>query len=179
MDYIDLENLIEQSEQYLSSCTEKARRQFGVGGYARFEYDLFRNEIWWSDCSGPKVRGKLTIVGSFSNKSETWLWAWDNPHFREVELGPIDKVRDFGDRERITKLTEPKWVCDEAAAWQMTSISARLLEAQGAYRATSGANALFLLFDHLEFIPDEEITPYLPLKRPNQTGESDTSVSPE
>jgi hypothetical protein len=75
MDYTEYETLIEQSTEYLRACNEKASLYFGIGNYARYEYDLFRNEIWWSDTSGPKVRGKLTIVGSFSIRSDTWLWA--------------------------------------------------------------------------------------------------------
>lgn len=165
MDYTDFEKLIEQSTQYLQNCIERAKRLFGIGDYARYEYDLFRNEIWWSSHSGPKVRGKVTIVGSWSTQSNTWLWAWANPHFKDVKLGPIDKVREFGESEDITKLVEPKWDADEVDGWEMTSISARLLEAQGAYRSPGDKGCLFLLYDGLEFIPEEELGPYMPLKR--------------
>jgi hypothetical protein len=168
MDYTEFGKLIEQSTEYLRACNEKASRQFGIGDYARYEYDLFQNEIWWSDTSGPKVRGRLTIVGSFSSKSETWLWAWANPHFKDVEIGPINKVREFGEHEEITKLTESKWDADEVDGWEMTSISGRLLEAQGAYRSPSESGELFMLYDHLEFIPEEEMNRYLPLKRAEQ-----------
>ena len=170
MDYTDFEKLIEQSAEYLRACNERASRQFGIGDYARYEYDLFQNEIWWSDTSGPKVRGKLTIVGSFSSKSETWLWAWANPHFKDVEIGPIDRVREFGEREELAKLTESKWDADEVDGWEMTSISGRLLEAQGAYRSLSESGGLFMLYDHLEFIPEKEIARYLPLKPSEQVG---------
>ena len=50
----------------------------------------------------------MTIVGSISTKSDTWLWSWANPHFKDVEIGSICDVRDFGEREGITKLTEEK-----------------------------------------------------------------------
>jgi hypothetical protein len=48
----------------------------------------------------------------------------------------------------------------------MTSVSARLLEAQGAYRSPSASGGLFLLCDGLEFIPDDDKLHYRPLKRP-------------
>lgn len=172
MDYIEFENLLQQSTEYLRASNKKASREFGIGDYARYEYDLFQNEIWWSDASGPKVRGKLTIVGSFSSTSETWLWAWANPHFADVEVGPIDKVREFGEREHLMKLSESKWEADEVSGWEMTSISARLLEAQGAYRSPGSSGALFLLYDNLEFIPLEEMQRYMPLKRVEQDADA-------
>lgn len=118
-----------------------------------------------SDVEDPKVRAKVPIVGSISSKSDTWLWSWANPHFNEVEIGPICAVRDFGVREGITKLTEEKWTADEGDGWEMTSVSARLLEAQGAYISPSASGGLFLLYDGLEFIPEEEKQGYRPLKR--------------
>jgi hypothetical protein len=47
----------------------------------------------------------------------------------------------------------------------MTSVSARLLEAQGGYRSPNKLGALFLLFNELAFIDEEERGAYLPLKR--------------
>lgn len=166
MEYTEFESFIAQATEYLRTAIEKNKRLFGIGDYSRFEYDLFRNDIWWSDADDPKVRAKVTIVGSISTKSDSWLWSWANPHFKEVEIGPICGVRDFGEREGITKLTEEKWAADEVDGWEMTSVSARLLEAQGAYKSPSASGGLFLLYDGLEFIPDEDKQHYRPLKRP-------------
>lgn len=165
MTYTEFEKLIEDSTAYLHACNEKASRNFGIDGFARYEYDLFQNEIWWSDADGPKVRAKVTIVGSLSTKSRTWLWSWANPHFDDVEIGPINRVRQFGEWEGVSKLVEQKWEADEVDAWEMTSVSGRLLESQGAYRSPDASGSLFLLYDQLEFIPESEMDRYLPLKR--------------
>lgn len=165
MEYTDFESLINQATEYLRSANEKNNRLFGIDGYSRYEYDLFRNEIWWSDRDDPKVRAKVTIVGSISTKSDTWLWSWANPHFKDVEIGPIFAVRDFGERECIRKLIEEKWAANEVDGWEMTSVSARLLEAQGAYKSPHADGGLFLLYDGLEFIPEEEKYDYRPRKR--------------
>jgi len=143
MEYTEFESFIEQATEYLRSANDKNKRLFGIDDYARCEYDLFRNEIWWSDLNDPKVRAKVTIVGSISTKSDTWLWAWANPHFKDVEIGAIAAVSGFGEREGITKLTEEKWSAEEVDGWEMTSVSARLLEAQGAYRSPSDSGGLF------------------------------------
>jgi len=168
MEYTDFEDFVEQATNYLKAANERNNRLFGIGDYARYEYDLYKNEIWWSDSDDPKVRGKITIIGSISTKSDTWLWSWANPHFDVVERGPIHLVREFGEREAIAKLTDEKWPADEVDGWEMTSISSRLLEAQGAYRSPSESGGLFLIYDGLQFIPDDEKDFYRPLKRAEQ-----------
>ncbi len=165
MEFIEFESFIRQSTDYLKNCNEKAIRFFGLGGYGRYEYDLFQNEIWWSDDGDPKVRAKLIIVGSISTQSNTWLWAWANPHFDDVKGDAIAVVRDFGEKNGLQKLVEAKWPGDQIDGWEMTSISARLLEAQGAYYSPNDNGGLFLLFDGLEFIPEEDKTRYKPLKK--------------
>jgi hypothetical protein len=175
MTYTEFEKFIKESTAYLRACNDRANLSFGIGEYARYEYDLFRNEIWWSDSEGAKVRGKVTVVGSWSSKSDTWLWAWANPHFNDVEIGPIDQVRSFGEQEEIPKLTEQKWEAEEVDGWEMTSVSARLLESQGAYRSPDSSGSLFLLYDHLELIPKNDMERYKPLKRSDQAGPAQSS----
>jgi hypothetical protein len=168
MTYTEFEKLIEKSTAYLQACNDRANRDFGIGDYSRYDCDLTRNEIWWSNTEGPRVRAKLTIVGSWSTSSDTWLWAWANPHLSGVEIGQIDKVRSFGEDEGITKLTERKWEAEEVDGWEMTSVAARLLESQGAYRTPNRSGSLFLLYDNLEFIPEDERLRYLPFKKSEQ-----------
>ncbi|MCX6952424.1 MAG: hypothetical protein NTV51_09700 [Verrucomicrobia bacterium] len=165
MTYPEYEAFLAESTAYLKARIENAKAQFGIGEFPRFEYDLYRGEIWWSEADDPKVRARVTVVGSISTKTNTWLWSWGNPHFSDIILGDIDKVRAFGEAEAVTKLYERKWAAEEVDGWEMTAIAARLLEAQGAYRPPSQSGFLFLLYDRLEPIPAAEREKYLPLKR--------------
>jgi hypothetical protein len=168
MDYPQFEKLVEQSVSYLTACNAKACRLYGIGDYPRYEYDLHRGEMWWSEGADPKVRARVTIVGTLGSDPPTWLWSWANSHFDRLELGPIDKVRQFGEEEEIPKLTDPQWEAEEADGWEMAAVAARLLESQGAYRSPGSTCQMFLLFDGLEFIPEEEKSRYLPLRRPEE-----------
>ncbi len=165
MTYPEYEAFSREATEYLKARIEHAKVRFGIGGLPRYEYDLFRGEIWWSEVGSPKIRARVTVVGSISTKSNTWFWAWANPHFSDVILGDIEKVRALGEAESITKLTQEKWEADEVDGWEMTAIAARLLEAQGAYRSPGENGFLFLLYDGLEMIPESEIERYMPLKK--------------
>lgn len=162
MNCLEYENFLSEATDYLRSRSDQANAQFDVGRLPRYDCDLSRGEIWWNDVDAPKVRARITLVGSISTVSNTWLWSWANSHFADVPLGDIELVRKFGEVESIAKLTEPKWKADEVDGWEMTAIAARLLEAQGAYRPPGKNGFLFLLYDRLEPIPEAERGRYLP-----------------
>ncbi|MDB6079731.1 MAG: hypothetical protein JWO82_3478 [Akkermansiaceae bacterium] len=164
MDYTEYEELVAQATAYLKAANTKVNRFFGIGDCAFYQYDLRNREIWWSDPGVPKVRAQVTIVGSTSAESDTWMWSWANPHLQDVDIGPIAQVREFGADAGIAKLTDPTWPGTEDDAWEMTAIASRLLEAEGAYRSPGKNGSLFLLYDNPEFIPEEERAKYLPKK---------------
>lgn len=165
MTYLKYEAFRSESTDYLKARIEHAKARFGIGDFSRYEYDLFRGEIWWGEVGAPNIRGRVTVVGSLSTKSGTWLWSWANPRFSDVPLGEIRNVREFGSKEAIAKLTDAKWNAEEVDGWEMTAIAARLLEAEGAYRSPSETGFLFLLYDRLEHIPVADIDHYMPLQK--------------
>lgn len=169
MTFPEFETFVSESNDYLKARIEHAKAEFGIGDLPRYEYDLYRGEIWWSEVGAPKVRGRVMVVGTISTKSNTWLWSWANPHFADVRLGDIDKVRAFGEAGGITKLIDQKWDADEVDGWEMTSISARLLEAEGAYRSPSEMGFVFMLYDRLERIPPADLERYMPVTRSEVT----------
>ncbi|MFI0485696.1 DUF6882 domain-containing protein [Actinomadura sp. 9N215] len=56
---------------------------------------------------GRTLRG-LTVLGSFSNLSQTWLWTWDNPSWDQdlPALAGLRTIRDFGERHQIPELVK-------------------------------------------------------------------------
>jgi len=159
MNHDTFEHLVEQSTDYVRACNKRAVKRFGLGSYERYEFDLRRGEIWWSNPDGPQVRAKVTLAGTTSRETDTWLWAWANPHFNEIDIGPIAEVREFGEEEGIAKLTKARWTAGEIDGWEMAAVAARLLEEQGVYHAP-GEVSLYLLFHNLEFIPGAELEAY-------------------
>jgi hypothetical protein len=68
------------------------------------------------------------------NAAELWLWAWANPHLEPEIWRSIVEVRQFGEAHTIEQLTTPKWQADSVDGWEMTSVSAYILQAKGVYR---------------------------------------------
>jgi hypothetical protein len=151
--------LISDSTEYLRSRVDRAREAFGIGEFERYDYDLPTRRFWWSNAGVPQVEARVIIVGSISSTSNTWLWSWANPHFDDVRNPDIERVREYGIEHGIPPLIESKWTADEVDGWEMTSVSARLLESEAVYRSPSRSGGLFLLLDGLKrVIPNEGIT---------------------
>jgi hypothetical protein len=86
------------------------------------------------------------VVGSISTTSNTWLWSWANPSILESVKKDIHLVRQFGDKHKLEELTEEKWEADELDGWAMTNVTAKLLNAKGAYRCPNENGAMFVVF---------------------------------
>jgi hypothetical protein len=96
-----------------------------------------------------RVVADVQFVGSISSRSGTGLWAWDNPTVSTGMTRAVQRVRRFGERRGIRRLTEAKWPADEVDGWEMTSIAARLTGAEGAYRSPEANGATFLLLTNV------------------------------
>ncbi|PZR24797.1 MAG: hypothetical protein DI535_20865 [Citrobacter freundii] len=138
--------LSDKAYDYLREKQQNCQSVFKLGDYKRWYYDQVTGVLTFSDNEADKLRIDFEDVGSFSLKSNTWLWAWDNPHVQEKVRSEITMVRDFGQARNFELLTTPQWEAEEPDAWQMTAIAAYLMQAKGAYRAPSSNGQLYSFF---------------------------------
>jgi hypothetical protein len=61
------------------------------------------------------------------------------------------EVREFGRKNRISKLTKAKWNAEETDGWEMTGIAAKVLQAKGAYRTPN--EVVFMVFTQIGWAP--------------------------
>lgn len=145
------ENLVDDAMAELQEKQDKLSATFLSKKYERFDVDIAKRTFWWSDNGVPKVRADVTVVGSYSENSKSWLWAWANPGFDGVDIGEIDKVREIGEEYEIDELSEAKMEYDEDPGWTLTALAAKFLEAQGAYRCPTKSGGLYLLLDNMRY----------------------------
>ncbi len=149
MDYV---TLVTQAHEYLSSQQEQNERDFSLSKYPRYDWDQDTGEIIFSENGEPKVVAKVQFVGDVSTISGTWLWAWANPTVNENLKQGVLKVKLYGEENDIRKLTESKWKADEVDGWEMTSITALLLNAKGAYKSPDEHGAMFMIFTDIQWV---------------------------
>jgi len=146
----------EQANEALVEINEMAKRDYKLGTWQHWAYDLEACTLTFSNDGVPRVVATIQAVGSTSNNSGTWMWGWANSSLPTEATIQLDRVKRFGERENLSKLTEPKYVGDEELGWEMAAIANRILKGKGVYRCPSEKGALFLVFTDLCFIDTDK-----------------------
>lgn len=149
----EIDTLIEMSHEYLTAEMEKVKSKYRLNEYERFDWDLDNQSLVFSDSGIPKVIAKIQFVGSFSNRSNTWLWSWGNSTINSKAKAKINRVREYGKSHNLAKLIKAKWAAEEVDGWEMTSITAKILQAKGAYCAPDENGAAFVIFEDIYWAP--------------------------
>jgi hypothetical protein len=139
--------LAAESAEYLEERHDSLDAAFGLDSLAHAEWSQETGRITFADTVGatPEVVADIQFVGSVSKKDGTWLWAWDNPSIRDERKDAARRVRAYGERYGIRRLTEAQWPAAEKDGWEMAAIAVRVLDARGVYRTEDADSFTFLL----------------------------------
>src|SRR5271157_1194218 len=144
------DEFVRESYDYLNRVQDAAKRDFTLGSYERFDWDQGKGTLTFSDKRVPKVIAQVEFVGSISNRTKTWLWSWDNATILPSVKEHITEVRRFGELHGLRELTTAKWEATEEDGWAMTAVTARILQARGAYRPPSENGFAFVVFTSIK-----------------------------
>lgn len=137
---------IDQLVELNNSC--KAR--FGISSYTRWDCHQNSRQLVFSSEGVPRVIAQIQIVGSYSHKARSWMWAWANESIIPPLTRSACKVREFGERQGVARLAKECWRATESDGWEMTAITAVLTDAKGAYRCPMDQRGiLFVVFESI------------------------------
>ena len=132
---------------YLEAAIEQCKSQFNLGSYEKYAWDQEQGTMVFSADGVPKVIAHIQFVGAYSAASHTWSWCWAMPGLKEGVKGAMTRVKEFGDRHGLPQLSTPEWDATEEDGWAMTAVSAKLLDAKGAYKAPGDDDSVtFIVF---------------------------------
>jgi hypothetical protein len=129
----------------LKAAQDRLMADFQLGSWPRWGADQATGLLTFSNDAGQAgVVAEFSAAGSVSSSTGTWLWSWANPTLLDSVKGPMERVRAYGEARGWEKLTTPNWPGDESDGWAMAAVTARILGADGAYRAPDERGALFM-----------------------------------
>jgi hypothetical protein len=111
----------------LTKLNERVTQVFRLGEWERYDYDLERKTLTFSQNGVPRVIATIQVVGTTSESAGNWLWGWANGHLPNGVTQQMERVRAFGARESISELVTAYGDDSEGFGWAMTSIAARIL----------------------------------------------------
>lgn len=142
-------DLVTRSHEYLTARQDALRDEFGVGRWKRWHWDQDTGLLVFFDDSVARVVAEVQFVGSVSTISRTWLWAWANPTIDQALTRGLAEVRALGEEQGIPQLTTAKWDANETDGWEMTSITAYVLQAKGGYRTPDDHGFLYMVMSSI------------------------------
>lgn len=112
----------------------------------QFEIDLRGGTITFLDEEGrPVSRAAVALLGSFSDQTRTWAWAWGNDSLPPELRQPSREACDAFPRRDLWELTTPQFAADLGTAWELTAVLAVESGAEGFYRIPQGHRHVFVL----------------------------------
>lgn len=117
---------------------------FAIHDYENWFYNQATGLLTFST-GDDELNFRYVEVGSFSKKSNTWKWSWDNEHTLPSVKNEAIQFKKFGEKNGYEKLTEGCFASSVEEAWEFTAIAAKLIKGIGAYRPTSEQLLIFMV----------------------------------
>lgn len=129
----------------LEAKNQTLERELKIGHWERWDYDMTRRELTFSDSGEVRLRAEIQIVGSTGRKD--WLWSWANPNWTDNLTGDARTAQGYGEQHSIRELVTGSLKARDlnALGWELTAVTARLAGSVGAYRPQTERGGLFLL----------------------------------
>jgi hypothetical protein len=130
----ELLKLIASATEYLRERQDDLSSKFRLTQWPRYDWDQGTGQLIFSDDGKARVIADIQFVGSISTRSDTWLWSWANDSNDGALTVSAATARKYGESHEMEHLTTATWHAHEEDGWEMTSVTAFLTSAMGAYR---------------------------------------------
>lgn len=128
---------------------ESCDREFSIGTWERFDFDLSRAQLVFSHGGVPKVVADVQMVGSTGRNSKTWKWGWANAHVPMASTGRMKEVREFGRERGYAPLKTETLRDNEHLGWDMTAVAVEVLGGIGGYRCPTETGFVYFVITSL------------------------------
>lgn len=141
-----LKQLIVIGSVELTAKNASATEKWQIGYAERWSADLAKGTMQFH-FADHAIIGPVQFLGSYSARSETWLWGWANSDMPSHVTTASLATKVHGDVHGIAALSERKlnlektWLADDLA-----SITVEIAELSGMYRAPSFNGYTYLGF---------------------------------
>lgn len=141
MDYTKFSNNMLKE---FNAIQEHFRAHFKIDDYPHWIYDQ-TTELLTFSTDTEEINFKFIPIGTYSTKTETWMWAWSNTSSIEKSKNQLLKVREFGIEKGFEKLKEGYFESDKYQGWEAIAIANKILGGIGGYRVESEHLEIYML----------------------------------
>ncbi|WP_330461598.1 hypothetical protein OIB37_34855 [Streptomyces sp. NBC_00820] len=136
--------LLLQGEEMIAQLAE-AHRTWGLGTADRWDLDQTTGLITWT-FPDKTATAPAQILGSYSSRSGSWMWAWANPSILPGMARDAQNLRAWGDAHQHDAFTRATFEADEQAAATLIALAVRVSETTGFYRGPGASSYTVITF---------------------------------
>jgi hypothetical protein len=141
--------------KHLTALQDEFMTLYNINSYEHWYYDHGIGAFHFKSDDGRNLYFKYVDVGSYSTKKNTWMWSWINKSTPKHVAKGLEKVKAYGEVNNYNDLSQGLLENgDEYTGWALTAITAKLLNAIGAYRIPQ--EHLFIYFVFTNELTQEE-----------------------
>jgi Family of unknown function (DUF6882) len=121
--------------------------------YPNYELDLQEGVIWFGNDERKGAVAGIQLLGTYTAKDQTWLWASANPKSEEAFTAALAKLQE--DLAEVPEFAAPTCPASEAKAWALAAAAAYKMESQTCFRLPDEVTLFVALFDINVIGPDD------------------------
>jgi hypothetical protein len=152
---LDFDGLLRLSMEELLLKTQEHQQTWLFGNEEQWNLDPGRGELAFK-FPGRLVFAPAQTIGTYSGETALWTWSWADSSVPENLTVHASHLRQFGEENRIPRLTSPEWEGEETDCWYMAALACRLCGFHGAYRGPSETIYTFITFGAVNLNPPLE-----------------------
>jgi hypothetical protein len=152
----EVEDYIRQANWFMRGLMEQNQKDFKLGTFSRFDWNMWRGELVFSSNNVPKVVARIQVAGSLSTKAKSWFWSWANAGILDPVRQAAKQTREFGIERGILRVMQPRWAAQDKDAWEMTAIATKVTEAKGAFRCPNQEGFIYLVITDIREVSDRK-----------------------
>lgn len=150
MDYIEF---AKKSTEEFNAVQNEFRAKFKIDDYANWHYNQ-ATELLTFSTGDDQINFKYLTIGTFSEETNTWMWAWKNSNSTEKNKRETIEIKEFGEEKQYQKLIEGHFESDQFDGWEFVAISRQILGGIGGYSVKSDHLQIYMLV--LEQVDNEK-----------------------
>jgi len=158
-----IDKYVEDSFNLLEAVQGKLEVEFGLGHFERWDLDQEKDELTFSDSSGPAIVCKVYALGTYGNGY--WKWAWANSSLVDSFSNKSKIMRKLGPLSGLDIFVNEAFEADENMPWEIAGMALKEIGGVGVYRCPSKSSELFVVI--------ESITSNKPIQPTPKSGAAD------
>ncbi len=141
----------------LLKIQDRFKQKYQIDSYSNWFYNQSTGFLhFYNENDTQEIYFKYIAIGTYSIKTKTWMWNWENEHSLEKSKQQLLELKKIGEENNYEKLSNGYFDSDEYDGWDFIAIALKFFGGLGGYRVQT---------DHLlKYMLISEVVPTLKAK---------------